>query len=282
MIALVAVHVLGKVAYFKKHLQTGSANFSRPALAMTVVSCLAVAMAAIFAVPPTQWIMEQGYEARNSASIVRASPLVGIGETSFNRYSVRRDTNSDNVFALSVYVSFREHVRERPAFAIWAETATGTMIETIYLESELAYSESVTWKGALLRRNHILPIWRNRYTAISNIGPDGEQDGTSGATSTHTFSLDDYLTPSNSRNFVLCVEVNLPKDFDQRWNDPQIGQPSLLYSAYIKADEPQQYAMFELTGHGGGAENNGIVQFDLDEITTAKEIVDLILLKLEK
>ncbi|MCP4509801.1 MAG: hypothetical protein GY826_25790 [Fuerstiella sp.] len=154
------------------------------------------------------------------------------------------------------------------------------MIETLYLERELAFADTVDWHGALTRRNHILPIWRNRYTAISGIGPDGKVDAVSGATDTHSFALDRYLVPGRDNDFIVCVEVNVPADPSDNWPDPQIGQPSLLYTAYIKVDKAERYAILELTGHGGGAENNGNVRYDFDGITTAKDLVDLLLVKL--
>ncbi|MCP4885240.1 MAG: hypothetical protein GY904_01295 [Planctomycetaceae bacterium] len=49
----------------------------------------------------------------------------------------------------------------------------------------------------------------------------------------------------------------------------------------IKLDKSERYAILELTGHGGGAENNGNIQYDLGDITTAKDLVDLLLVKLD-
>jgi hypothetical protein len=226
-------------------------------------------------------MMEQSYESRNSAQIVRASSLAGFGELSSHRKLVARKTNSANAHDLSVYVSFRDEVQEIPTVAVWAETTAGTMIETLYLERELAFADTVDWHGALTQRNHILPIWRNRYTAISGIGPDGKVDAVTGATDTHSFALDKYLLPGKDNKFIICVEVNVAADTNDKWPDPQVGQPSLLYTALIKLDKSERYAILELTGHGGGAENNGNIQYELDDITTAKGLVDLLLLKLD-
>ena len=236
--------------------------------------------AAILALPPTDWMMEQSYESLNSAQIVRASSLAGFGELSPHRKLIARETNSADAHNLSVYVSFRDEVQEIPAVAVWAETTAGTMIETLYLERELAFADTVDWHGALAQRNHILPIWRNRYTAISGIGPDGKVDAVTGATDTHSFALDRYPVPDKDNKFIICVEVNAATDTNEKWPEPQIGQPSLLYTALIKLDKAERYAILELTGHGGGAENNGNIQYDLNDITTAKDLVDLLLVKL--
>jgi hypothetical protein len=126
-----------------------------------------------------------------------------------------------------------------------------------------------------------VPISRNRYTAVSGIGPDGKVDAVTGVTKTHSYALDQYLVPGNDNRFIICVEVNVAADTNEKWADPQIGQPSLLYTALIKLDKTERDAILELTGHGGGAENNGHIQYDLNHITTAKNLVDLLLVKLD-
>lgn len=282
-IILVLLHVLGRLKYFRKLVAGGSsAALSRVRLLVVVLASGGVVAAAINALPPTVWLIDQGYEARNSAQIVRASSLAGFGEISSHRKLVARATNDPTSHELSVYLSFREEVQDIPAIAVWAETSTGTMIETLHLEKELAFADNVDWHGSLTQRNHILPIWRNRYTAISGIGPDGKVDAVTGATDTHSFALDKYLVPGKDNKFIICVEVNVPADTNDSWSDPQIGQPSLLYTAYIKVDKADRYAMLELTGHGGGAESNGNIQYDVESITTARDLVDLLLVKLEE
>lgn len=279
---LVGLHLASRLPYFRKQAVGGrGAVLSRAKLAFIVVAWGGIVVAAIMALPPSTWLMDQTYEARNSAQIVRSSSLTGFGELSSHRKLIARKTNNPDAHELSVYVSFRDHVKDIPAIAVWAETSAGTMIETLHLEQELAFADTVDWHGALTQRNHILPIWRNRYTAISGIGPDGKVDAVTGATDTHSFALDKYLVPGKDNKFIICVEVNLPADANDKWPDPQIGQPSLLYTALIKIDEAERYAVLELTGHGGGAENNGNIQYDLDGITTAKDLVDMLLVKLD-
>ena len=102
-------------------------------------------------------------------------------------------------------------------------------------------------------------------------------DASTGATAGHRFSLDDYLVLGEDKSFVLCVEVNLPGDPNPNYPDPRLGQPSLWYTAYIEPGQANRYALLELTGHGGGAEAGGAVQYDLEGITTARDLVDLLL-----
>ena len=79
------------------------------------------------------------------------------------------------------------------------------------------------------------------------------------------------------KSFVLCVEINAPADANEHYTDRHIGQPSLLYTAYIEIDSPQPYAILELTGHGEGAEKSGAIQYDFTHFSTAQQLIDLAL-----
>jgi hypothetical protein len=274
---LVLLHVFSRLPYFRRQLASEGAKISRGNLVVLVLVWGGLVASAIIALPPGTWLMNQSYEARNRAEIVRSSSLLGFGEPSPHRKLIVRTPQHAGSHGLSLYASFPEG-RALPAIAVWAETRTGTMIETLYLPDELRFSDQVQWQNSLTRRSHVLPIWRNRYTAVSGIGPDGKVDATSGATATHSFALDPYLVSGEDQSFIVCVEVNAPSDPNETWPE---GQPSLLYTAYIEIDAGKPYCILELTGHGGDAENNGNLQYDLEGFTTAKELVDLLLAKLE-
>lgn len=278
-ILLVLEHLVRRLPYFKRQLASPVGTARRRLAGICLVWC-AVLVAALAAWYPAQWLMDQGYEARRSAEIVRTSSLVGFGEPSPHRKLIVRTPQQAKSRGLSLYASFPENQAQLPSIAVWAETGIGTMIETLYLPPELSFSDTVRWQQALTRRSHVLPIWRNRYTALSGVGPDGAVDATSGATESHRFALDPYLVAGEDQSFVMCVEVNAPADPNEAWPD---GQPSLLYTALVEvdADAERSYAILELTAHGGDAESNGDLRYDLDGFTSARVLVDLLLVKLE-
>ena len=113
---------------------------------------------------------------------------------------------------------------------------------------------------------------------MSGIGPDGKADATTGATASHQFSLDQYLTTGKENKFVVCVEVNAPADPNQAWTDAQLGQPSLLYTALVDVDADVRYAILELTAHGGEAIESGTLNYDFEGIGSARQLIDLLLL----
>ena len=115
------------------------------------------------------------------------------------------------------------------------------MIETLYLEQTLAYSEVPLWEDYRTQRSHILPLWRHRYTLLSGITPSGEVDAVSGATEAHRFALDPYLQSGKENEFVLCVEINAPGDSNDDFQDPLLGQPSLLYTCLVEVDREDPF-----------------------------------------
>lgn len=239
--------------------------------------------AAIAGLPPSSWLIENSYEHKNRAQIVRSSNLVGFDQPEPHRKLIVRKSLDDNASGLSINLSFRKKLNPMPSIAVWAESTVGSMIETLYLEQSLAYSETPLWEDYRTQRSHILPLWRHRYTLLSGITPSGEVDAVSGATESHRFALDPYLYAGNGNEFVLCVEINVPGDTNSWHKDPILGQPSLLYSCLIEVDRAEPYYLLELTGHGGGdALETGNIQYDLDDIDSAKQMKDLFLVKLEK
>jgi hypothetical protein len=142
----------------------------------------------------------------------------------------------------------------------------------------LAHSETPTWGGKQIARHRVLPIWRHRYTLVSGVDPYGEIDAATTATPTHSFSLESYLQLGQQKEFVLWVEINAPHDTNSEFADPQLGQPSTLYSALISLDAPQPYTILELTGFSD-PDSRGELRYELERITTAKELIDLLLVR---
>ena len=281
-LVLVGMHLASRLPYFRKQVAGKSpGNVSKATLAGLAMAMAVLVILAVLALPPVSWLVDQSYESRNRQVIVRTSSLAGFDEPSPQKKLVNRVPEDASSLGLSLHLQFQDDLEVLPSVAVWAETTTGTMIETLYLQQSVAYSDRPVWHGAKTPRNHILPLWRHRYTAISGIGPDGKVDGVTGATETHRFALDPYLVSGEENKIILCVEVNAPHDPNDAWPEERIGQPSLLYTAYLKIDEEARYYLLELTGHGGGAEASGDIHYDLDEITSAKGLLDLGLVKLE-
>lgn len=278
-LVLVGLHLGGRLGYFKKQVSKPSKNsVPRPLLIGIIAVWLILLRVSFTGKAPASLVVDQSYEAKHRAEIVRASPMAGVTQPTPSKLLLARAPAGEADVAISLAIRFHEELKDNlPSLAIWAETTAGSMIETLYLDPSIAYSDQPDWHGEVTPRHHIAPLWRHRYSLVSGIDPSGKVDAMTGATQSHSFSLDNYLKLGEDSSFVLCVEVNAAKDTNETYQDPHIGQPSLLYTALIDLEAEQRYALLELTGHGGGAEKSGAIQYDLDGHTSAKHLIDLLL-----
>lgn len=272
---LVVLHLVARVPYFKS--RTTGAQASKPLWVTTLAVWGGLLGLSIYGLWPAKSLMDSSYESRNRAAIVRPSPLAGMAELSGGQRLVGRKAGEGADSSVSLLVRFGPEVEMPPALAIWAETNTGAMIETLYLDAKLAYGESVDWQGVETRRHHLLPIWRHKYTLVTGVDPNGEIDAFTTATPEHAFTLDQYLDSGTDDSFVLCVEVNAVRDADENYPDPELGQPSLLYTAFIEKSGGSHYQILELTAHGGEAVQAGTLNYDLRKIGSAANLIDLLL-----
>ncbi len=269
-IILVGLHLWKKINYFKKQFSVKPKVFGIVFLMFGLL--LYVSIENKF---PAQQILNQSYESKYRKEIIRPAPVVATMENKSGWVSSRQKRDHEETL-LSVHVSLEKDLPVKPTIAIWAETKVGTMIETLYISEDLAYSDRPIWNGKETQRHKVLPIWRHRYTSVTGIDPEGKVDAMTGATENHSFSLDNYINTSGDE-YLIFIEVNVPSDSNEAWPDTHIGQPSILYSAYVEHREGRKYTMLEMTGHGGAADKSGEIYYDLESITTAKELIDLVL-----
>jgi hypothetical protein len=272
---LVVLHLASRVPYFKS--RTVGKTASRPMVLTIAASWIALLGLSLWGLWPAKPIQAGSYESRHKADIVRPSPLAGIAKLEGDQRLIGRQPDEEADTAVSLLLRFGEKAEPPPAVAIWAETPTGSMIETLYLDTKLAFAEKVNWQGVTTRRHHLLPIWRHKYTLVSGIDPNGEVDAFTAATPSHAFTLDQYLVSGKDERFVLCVEVNAVGDANQAYPDESLGQPSLLYTAYIDPSEGSKYRLLELTAHGGEAIESGTLNYDFEGIDSARKLIDLLL-----
>lgn len=273
---LVGVHIVQRLDYFKAQTVGGAKrSVPTPVLVGMAMVCALLVFGGLRDWGFIRAVIGLGHETRHRAEIVRPSPLSASLADGGGVRVARQQRGTDNV-ALQVHVAMNDSVGPRPALAIWAESTTGSMIETLYLSGDVAYSDQPEWQGKVTPRKHILPVWRHRYTLVTGIDPDGKVDGVTGATEHHRFSLDAYLQ-SDAGEYIIFVEVNAAQDPDAQWLDAHVGQPSVLYSVFVEHGSHARYFLGELIGHGGAAETSGEISYDLDRLSSARSLVDLIL-----
>lgn len=283
---LVLLHLASRVAYFRRVAAEtlrgpsgGRRRVPRSVVALVAFGYGALLAAAINGATPVSAMVGLGYEARHRAEIVRPRP-----DTAWERLGPtlrvgQRPAEAPGM-SLEVEVEYATARLEEPAVAIWAETTRGALIETLFLDARVAFSDDPVFGGVATPREAILPVWRHRYTAQSGLDPAGEVDAVTQPTPEHRFSLAQHLT-TDAREVVLFLELNVPGDPDAAWPDPRLGQPSVLYSTLIDLERPERYHLLRLTGHGGDAVESGRIAYDLERVTTAADLIEKVLVRIE-
>ncbi len=276
-------HLSQKYGYFFKVISKAK-KVTMQLLFLLCAIWLLVVIGSVNNITPSNYFIDLSYEGRHQREVLRMSPLSATEISHGVLRNVRLaaesegtsfdDNPSDKKVALTLEIRIPEVLSVKPAIAIWAESTSGSLIETLYLSPELAYTDQPTWHGYDTERVNILPVWRNKFTLASGLAPNGKIDSTTGATNSHSFSLENYFY-TDGGEYIIYMEINAPFDSNADWEEPVLGQPSLLYSAYVEHDQDIKHALLELTGHGGGGEVSGAIQYDLSSISTATELLNL-------
>jgi hypothetical protein len=312
---LVALHLVERTKYFKQILGLGKkrsvsqtkAQASKRQVPLRMLSAviglwLVLLVAALWDYPPASSLISLSYESRHRRAIFRPDPKA-VFQPVKDGARVKRATASDAnlLVELEWGPAFESLYRRaslpfadaRPQIAVWAESQNGSLIETLFLSERVAYREQLEWAGHPMRRVHVLPVWRHRYTLKTGVTPDGEIDAYSGATPEHSFSLHNNLK-TEGEPFYLYIEINAPKDPNSFFNSeqnsdkpgymkPGIGQPSVIYGAYIEPKQDKQYLLLDLIGHGGSTnKQDGNIHYETAQLTSAKQLVEKILVRVTR
>lgn len=119
-------------------------------------------------------------------------------------------------------------------------------------------------------------------------------DGFAGATMLDNFLLSSQANKSLPDKYRVRFEINQAFDFNKYYssdrfpNDPiysgngYSAQPSVIYEAVIDTQSAQQYYPMTLIGHGHHSGTDGKIYTDVNDLTTAREIVDRVIVEVEK
>lgn len=120
-----------------------------------------------------------------------------------------------------------------------------------------------------------------------------EMDGYAGATFMDNFVLASKAKSDLPKQFKLRFEINQSFDFNEyytsdRFPDDAIysgdgysAQPSVIYEVIIDMNNPQSIYVMQLIGHGHHSGKDGNIYPDVGRLTTAKNIVDRILVEVK-
>jgi hypothetical protein len=117
-------------------------------------------------------------------------------------------------------------------------------------------------------------------------------DGYAGATMLDNFLLSSQANKTLPEKFRVRFEINQAFDFNNYYSSDRFpddliysgngysAQPSVIYEAIIDTKSSQQYYPMTLIGHGHHSGADGKIYFDIENLTTAKEIIDRIIVEI--
>lgn len=231
-----------------------------------------------------------------------------VKEIDNKRYAIIEMTNHAGV-DIQFDLLHGEHFWH-PQIAIWMEDSSGHFVQTLFVTKATAkglffggrtkdnfksFDEEKDWSGGDYRRVDALPIWSHKkgpaYTDGYFAPPSNEPlpDAITGATQIGNFILETSV-PELSR-FTLKLEINVafddneyyseydfPEDDEYHSGTGLTGQPSLIYSVDINLNDRLDYYLMQLVGHGHHSGKTGKIYPDLSKITTARDIVERIVI----
>lgn len=232
-------------------------------------------------------------------------------EVNISEYQlIKMNTNKE--LRLSIDLLKAEHYWH-PQMAIWIEDEDENYVETLFVSKATAkglfyggrsksnFKQFDAQKASTsnYRRVDALPVWSHRRGVQYSDGmyvpadTDSFPDAITGATIPDNFNL---LTSVEKREkFRLKIEINVAFDDNEYYSEfdfpddevyhngtGQLGQPSIVFEALIDLENEDNYYLMKLVGHGHQSGQTGKLFTDLSKLTTAKQIVERIVVGVHK
>ena len=258
---------------------------------------VALAFSLYFNVPVLNGVYNFGNQLRNQK--------LGKVETPFE-YEVIELFNANGQHNLEIELK-KGNAFQYPLFAIWLEDSLGNYMETLYISRVIAsstfdFGKNVDgkWQSTVKRRPEALPYWSHKrgikapdglYVPLNNAT---DLDAVSGATPTGNFIIKSKSDLNSLKHYNVMLEVNQSYDWNSYYTKDkfpdddiysgsgQVGQPSLIYTTAVSSQDIKDniYKIMQLIGHGHHSGKNGKLYKDLSHISTAKQIIDRVILKI--
>lgn len=213
---------------------------------------------------------------------------------------------------LSIDVLRSEHYWH-PQMAIWIEDTEGNYKETLFVSKATAKGlffggrskenfkdfDEIKNASGDYRRVNALPVWSDKrgvkYADGLFVPPSNQPlpDAITGATITDNFQL--ITSIDKLKEFTLKIEINVAFDDNEYYSaydfpddevfhngTGQLGQPSIIFEAKVNMNDDKNYYLMDLVGHGHHSGQNGIIYKDLSGLTTAKKIIERIVLGVQE
>lgn len=190
-----------------------------------------------------------------------------------------------------------------PLFAIWLEDMNGGYIQTLYVARSVATGifeygkqDKGKWVSGPKRAPQTLPYWAHKRGIKAADGlfiPDETSsvpDAYTGETPKTGFILKSKADNPLPEKFRVMLEINQNWDWNEHWTNSKYpgdedylwsAQPALVYEAVIDMQSPRESYTMKPAGHSHYSGKTGELFTDLSSLTTALQIADSIVVRLE-
>ena len=191
-----------------------------------------------------------------------------------------------------------------PLMAFWVEDMEGNYVQTLYVVESVAKGffkhgdkSSGKWLPGPIRRPASLPYWAHKRNVKETDGlymPSQQNpvpDAYTGATPQGNFTLNTKTDKQQLKQFRVLFEINQSWDWNNYWHNNKYpfdndykssSQPALVYEVTVDTQNPLPEYEMKLIGHSHWAGKTGELFTDLSSITTAKDIVKSVKIKVER
>ncbi len=191
-----------------------------------------------------------------------------------------------------------------PMMAAWLEDMDGNFLQTIYVNESVAkgyfkyaVKNGGQWEPGVAIRPASLPVWAHSRGIKSGDGhfmPTRENpvpDAFTSATPEADFAVYSRTPETLSGRVKVLFEINQSWDWNDFWTNSKYpddqdyktsSQPSVVYSAVIDFDDPKKEYQLQPAGHGHYSGKDGKIYTDLSTLSSALEIVDQVIVSVEK
>ena len=182
---------------------------------------------------------------------------------------------------ITVSVEGGSYWKEKPQFAVWLEDLQGNYISTLYVTKKA--SKKSWYFSPKEGRPESLPVWYNASSsALKNEKlPAQKSSAVDAVTSATPKGGANFKSSITDKNCVIKAEFNISfdyNDFYTKKNSGVNGQPSVVYSAELPENQIEEIILlFEGSGSLNGSD--GKINSNVQNLTTAKEIVKFITVK---
>ncbi len=190
-----------------------------------------------------------------------------------------------------------------PLMAVWLEDTSGTYLQTLYVAESIGrgvfnHGDPSTgkWMPGEIRRPSALPYWSHKRGILAEDGlflPTPRHpvaDAYTGPTPSGDFILRLKSDKPLSGSFAVLFEINQSWDWNEYWTNNKFPgddeyktscQPALVYKALIDTDQRGETIPLQVIGHSHYSGKNGNLYTDLTTMTTAMNIAQSIVVKVE-